>query len=133
MGAENEDRVRALRELEHAFPGWQIWLAGDTWCAKPTPLINAASAEELAERIKTAHSRPPDGAPPLASWRSYRARARQFREFEKNAAETWLRMRAEADRRRRSPVRRRARQAQADGISAPPPVPSAADVPDVIA
>lgn len=65
-----------LEELRRQFPGRQIWASGNTWCARPEPLINCGSAEELAERIKTAHRAPPDGSPSLASWRSYRARVR---------------------------------------------------------
>ena len=41
------------RELEQDNPGWQIWYvphsAGRsvTWCARPLPLLNADSPEEL--------------------------------------------------------------------------------------
>jgi hypothetical protein len=58
------------------------------WCAQPWPLVNADSPEELAGDIRAAHSRPPDGFPALASWRSYQARLRQLREYEEAAAGT---------------------------------------------
>jgi hypothetical protein len=103
-----------LRDLERRFPGWQIWVSGPTWCARPWPLINCDSPEELAERIRTAHSQPPDGSPSLASWRSYVARVRALREYEEAAAATWKRMKAEADRWRRFPLRHRT------GHTAPP-------------
>jgi hypothetical protein len=94
-----------LRDLERRFPGWQVWAvprgrSGDaTWCARPWPLINADSPEELAERIRTAHSQPPDGSPSLASLRSYAARARRLREFEAATGAAWRRMRAKTDAR----------------------------------
>jgi hypothetical protein len=59
-----DPRYEQLRDLERRFPGWQI--SGPIWCARPWPLINAGSPEELAERIRTAHSQPPDGSPSLA-------------------------------------------------------------------
>ena len=43
------------------------------------------SPEDLAQRIRTAHTQPPDGSPSLASLRSYAARARRLREFEEAA------------------------------------------------
>jgi len=106
-----------LDELRSQFPGWQIWVSGPVWCARPWPLINAGSPEELAERIRTAHSVPPDGSPSLASWRSYVARARQFRQYEVAAEATWKRMRAEADRWRRFPLRHRASRATPPAVS----------------
>jgi hypothetical protein len=107
-GFDPEEHGGELDELRRRFPGWQIWVSGPTWCARPEPLINAASAEELAERIRTAHSQPPDGSPSLASLRSYRARLKQLREYELAAGETWRQMRAEADQWRRFPLRHRA-------------------------
>jgi hypothetical protein len=62
------DYEQRRAELERRFPGWQIWASGPTWCARPWPLINAASPEELAERIRAAHLAPPIGSPSLASW-----------------------------------------------------------------
>ncbi|MGH3225767.1 MAG: hypothetical protein ACRDPY_44990, partial [Streptosporangiaceae bacterium] len=82
-----------LRKLEAEFPGWQVWVSGPTWCARPQPLINAGSAEELAGRMRTAHSRPPDGSPSLATWRSYVTRRRQLREWAEAAEAEWRRMR----------------------------------------
>jgi hypothetical protein len=84
-----------LDELRRQFPGWQVWGGGTSWGARPWPVINAGSPEELAERIRTAHASPPDGSPSLASLRSYAARARQFREFEEAAAAKWERRKAE--------------------------------------
>jgi hypothetical protein len=55
------------------------------WCARPWPLINADSAEELAGRIRAAHSSPPHGSAALAPARSYAARAKRLREFEEAA------------------------------------------------
>jgi hypothetical protein len=112
MGGELEER---RQQLAREFPGWRIYAyragdlkTGERWNAQPEPVICASSAEELAERIRTAHSQPPDGSPSLASWRSYAARVRALREWEENAAATWKRMRAEADRWRRFPRRHRA-------------------------
>lgn len=107
-----------LDELEARFPGWQVWVSGNNWCARPGPLINnCGSAEELAERIRIAHSQPPDGSPSLASWRSYSARVRALREWEEAAAATWKRMRAEADRWRRFPLRHRASRTAPPAVS----------------
>jgi len=110
----HEEREEQLAALRQQFPGWQIWVSGPTWCARPMPLINADSPEDLAERIRTAHTAPPDGSPSLASWRSYAARVRALREYEEAAAATWKRMRAEADHWRRFPLRHR------PGRAAPP-------------
>jgi len=98
-----------LRDLERRFPGWQFWAVPHgnprtthvVWCARPWPLINAGSPGELAERIRGAHSVPPDGSPSLASWRSYTARVKRLREFEEAAGAAWRRMRAQPRRRRR--------------------------------
>jgi hypothetical protein len=44
--------------LEDRFPSWQIWYvphSGNrtvTWCARPHPLLNEASPEDLAEAIQ---------------------------------------------------------------------------------
>jgi hypothetical protein len=131
-----DPHAEQLRDLERQFPGWQVWHSGHKWCARPWPLINADSPEELAERIRTAHMSPPDGSPSLASWRSYLARARQLRDWEKTATETWLKMRDEADRRRRFPLRHRARRTGADETTADPAAPAAAAAgatpPDII-
>jgi hypothetical protein len=96
MGALDPERYsEQLDELRHRFPGWQIWVSGPKWCARPMPLINAGSPEELAKRIRTAHSQPPDGSPSLASLRSYTARARRLRGYEIAAAAGWERRKAE--------------------------------------
>jgi hypothetical protein len=95
-----------LCDLERRFPGWQFWAiprgySGDvTWSARPWPLISADTAEELAERIRTAHSQPPDGSPSLASLRSFAARVKRLREFEEAATAAWKRRRAQPRRRR---------------------------------
>src|SRR5690349_7991071 len=93
MGREDfEDRKR---ELKQQFPGWHIWYVprptgeGATWCAQPDPAISAGSPAELAERIRIAHMAVPDGSAPLASWRSYLARARKRREHDDAVAKTW--------------------------------------------
>jgi hypothetical protein len=98
---DTETRLEQLGELKRAFPGWEIWSTGSAWCARPRPHIIAGSAGDLAERIKIAHTSPPDGSPSLASWRSYRTRARQFRDFEERAGKAWRRMRAQPTRRPR--------------------------------
>jgi hypothetical protein len=46
-------------ELEARFPGWQIWYVPhldrtSTWCARPWPLLNEASPEDLAAAIADA-------------------------------------------------------------------------------
>jgi hypothetical protein len=43
-------------ELEERHPGWQIWYSPRTdrtvvWCARPNPLLNEASPEDLSETI----------------------------------------------------------------------------------
>lgn len=92
-----EPDAAVLDELKARFPGWQIWVSGPTWCARPAPLINCGGPEELAERIETAHSQPPDGSPSLASLQEYEARLMQFREYEEAAGDAWRHMRAEMD------------------------------------
>ena len=44
------------RELEHDNSGWQIWYVPHTdrtvtWCARPQPLVNADSPEQLQKLI----------------------------------------------------------------------------------
>jgi hypothetical protein len=52
------DRTRD--ELREEFPDWQIWYVPHsqdrdvTWCAKPKPLINAESPEQLRTEITQA-------------------------------------------------------------------------------
>jgi hypothetical protein len=46
-------------ELEYGNPGWQIWYVPKsdrtvTWCARPQPLINADSPEQLQKLIDQA-------------------------------------------------------------------------------
>lgn len=124
-----------LDELEARFPGWQVWTSGPTWCARPWPLINCGSAEELAERIRIAHSVPPDGSPSLASWRSYRARLRALHAFEDAAGGAWRKMRAEADRWPHFPkTHRESRSAREAGTGVTvTPGTDAAGLPDIIA
>ena len=101
---EREEREERLAALRQRFPGWQIWANGPAWCARPWPLINASSAEELAEDITMAHGQPPYGSPSLASLRSYTARVKRLREYEEAAAIAWKRMRAQQRRPRRRKV-----------------------------
>lgn len=48
------------RELEHCNPGWQIWYVPHsvnrtvTWCARPRPLLNTDSPEQLQKLIDQA-------------------------------------------------------------------------------
>jgi hypothetical protein len=47
------------RELEHDNPDWQIWYVPKmdrtvTWCARPHPLINADSPEQLQKLLDQA-------------------------------------------------------------------------------
>lgn len=54
------------RELEQDNAGWQIWhvphLASRsvTWCARPLPLLNADSPEELQKLIDQDRNAPAD-------------------------------------------------------------------------
>ena len=107
-----------LADLERRYPGWQFWTVPHgnpatthvTWCARPWPLINADSPEELAEAVRSAHSRVPDGSPALASARSYTARAKRLREFKEAATALWEQRKAEQAARKAAdaadPVRR---------------------------
>jgi hypothetical protein len=50
---------RLKHELEERHPGWQIWFVPKldrtvTWCARPHPLLNEASPEELSAAIRQA-------------------------------------------------------------------------------
>jgi|HubBroStandDraft_2_1064218.scaffolds.fasta_scaffold683686_2 hypothetical protein len=49
------------RELEERHPGWQIWFVPKlnrdvTWCARPNPLLNEASPEDLSAAIGQAEA-----------------------------------------------------------------------------
>ena len=101
MGGDFEEREERLRELQEQFPGWRIYARRldnltdrEQWWAEPGPRITAASAGELAEQIRAAHSQP-RGSLVLASWRSYTARARRLREYEIAAVADWGRRKAE--------------------------------------
>jgi hypothetical protein len=53
------DRIRDQLRAEH--PGWLIWYVPHhdrtvMWCARPEPLLNEASPEELAEAIERAEA-----------------------------------------------------------------------------
>lgn len=53
------DRIRD--ELAQRYPGWQIWYSPRTdrtvvWCARPNPLLNEASPEQLAKAIERAEA-----------------------------------------------------------------------------
>lgn len=100
MGRDSKKIEAQRAELEEQFPGWEIWTSGGTWCAQPGPVLNAGSPEGLADLIRTSHASAGWGSPPLASWRSYRARLRRFRERETAVAAVWKHRRAEADARR---------------------------------
>jgi hypothetical protein len=48
------DAIKA--DLEDRFPGWQVWYVPHnnrtvTWCARPHPLLNENSPEDLAQAI----------------------------------------------------------------------------------
>lgn len=52
---------RLKDELAGRFPGWQIWYSPRTdrtvvWCARPYPLLNEGSAEDLAAAIERAEA-----------------------------------------------------------------------------
>jgi hypothetical protein len=55
---------RTKSELAARLPGWQIWyvpqfIGGVKWCARPWPLINSASPEQLEADIRQAHEEAP--------------------------------------------------------------------------
>ena len=79
------------------------------------PVVNADSPGELAERIRIAYMAPPDGAVPLASWRSYLARARKRREYDDAVARIWREKKPRA--RRSRPRRAVAQQAGPSGVA----------------
>jgi hypothetical protein len=60
------DRIKA--DLQDRFPGWQIWYVPHsvdrsvTWCARPHPLLNEGSPEDLAAAIERQPWAP---APPI--------------------------------------------------------------------
>jgi hypothetical protein len=51
-------------ELEQDNPGWQIWYvphttnSNVTWCARPWPLLNADSPEQLQKLIDEVRDEP---------------------------------------------------------------------------
>lgn len=72
------DKIRA--ELQEQFPGWQIWFVPrsgrtTTWCARPWPLLNTDSPEQLAADIIHAHEEAAAEWPALASPADYRQSA----------------------------------------------------------
>lgn len=49
------------RELEERHPGWQVWYSPRldrrvVWCARPNPLLNEASPEDLSAAIGQAEA-----------------------------------------------------------------------------
>jgi hypothetical protein len=51
------DKLKASLEEQH--PGWQIWYSPRidrtvVWCARPNPLLNEASPEDLSAAIERA-------------------------------------------------------------------------------
>lgn len=53
------DRIK--QGLEERFPGWQVWYVPHhdrhiTWCARPLPLLNEASPDDLAAAIGQAEA-----------------------------------------------------------------------------
>jgi hypothetical protein len=53
------DRIKD--ELEERHPGWQVWYSPRTdrtvvWCARPNPLLNEASPEDLSAAITQAEA-----------------------------------------------------------------------------
>lgn len=68
------DKIKA--DLEQQFPGWQIWYVphtyrGVAWCARPWPLISAASPEHLASDIRKSHEEAGAEWPALATLADY--------------------------------------------------------------
>jgi hypothetical protein len=63
------DQIAA--ELRQRHPGWQIWFVPElgrapAWCARPWPLLNAASPEHLEAEIAQAHAEASENWPALA-------------------------------------------------------------------
>jgi len=59
-------------ELERDNPDWQIWYVPHTnrtvtWCARPWPLLNTDSPEQLQKLIDQAHDEPDSPAPDLGN------------------------------------------------------------------
>jgi hypothetical protein len=55
------------RRIEESHPGWQVWYSPRlnrtvVWCARPNPLLNEASPEQLAEAIEQADAARQAGA-----------------------------------------------------------------------
>ncbi|MBV9448967.1 MAG: hypothetical protein JO345_24020 [Streptosporangiaceae bacterium] len=82
MGTEQTER-RGLTvydemqaELQKKFPGWQIWYVPKldksvAWCARPWPVINSDSPEQLEADIAQAHTEASSEWPALASISDY--------------------------------------------------------------
>jgi hypothetical protein len=56
MGSYLDELDARKAELQARFPGWQVWYVPGhnrtvTWCARPYPLLNEATPEDLAEAI----------------------------------------------------------------------------------
>jgi hypothetical protein len=54
-----QDQIK--HELEERHPGWQVWYVPHndrtvTWCARPNPLLNEASPEDLSAAIGQAEA-----------------------------------------------------------------------------
>ncbi|GLZ16248.1 hypothetical protein Acsp04_64830 [Actinomadura sp. NBRC 104425] len=77
----DDARKRITRELEHAFPGVQVWYGEHTksWCAwdRTGPMLQAPTPEQLAEQIsRVRQTRPPiahhavphQPSPPRGHW-----------------------------------------------------------------
>jgi hypothetical protein len=62
------DQIAA--ELRQRHPGWQVWFVPGigtvTWCARPYPLINAQTPEQLEAEIAQAHAEAAEHWPALA-------------------------------------------------------------------
>ncbi len=72
------DEIR--EELEKRFPGWQVWYVRNlngstTWCARPWPLINASSPEQLIADVIQAHTEAAAEWPALAGFGDYATHA----------------------------------------------------------
>ena len=105
---DNAERDEVKRRLEQEWPGWSVWYVpralggGAVWSARPLPLLNADSPEELVAKIRTAHAEPGDQTQAIASLRSYRMRIKLLRERQEAARAAWIRLKA-----RRRPARRK--------------------------